>query len=522
MVHLGFPVPVQNSIRLFLTTVSARLAAALHLLMPPRPSSSHVYQPQTEKARLGKLSSLVPGLSLSARFAFAATIVLCNAMALLGGWVVSQIENGLERHAARSESAYVQTLFSPVLSLIASHGKDPAEIGRAVEEQLRLVPLWSSIAIWQSDGSILYRTDTHAPGGNTRMPREVTTAFSGEVVSSYQDRRLRAIYPEKHEPATRRTIYAPLHHSPSGEIIAVVEIVINADAFTAQLDSIRTRTWLVVGLTTLIMIGVLFSIVHRGSRRIEEQQEEITRRLDEEIRLKEINAELRERLEDANRRGIELGERQLRRNVTDLENGPVQLLALALLRMYELKPASSANDDAAHAREDVVNVITQATTGALREIREIAAGLSLPELERISSYEALERAVRAHEQATGTVVEMNFGSCPQHLPLPVTICLFRVVQEGLANAYMHAGARGQSVTCSSNESSVIVTVSDEGPGFSAEEALTQGSNLGLRRLQQLVESIAGKLIIQSSKDGGTQLIALFPDRGRPQTSEAHH
>ncbi len=462
-----------------------------------------------------KLATVLPGLSLSARFAFAAAVVLCNGMALLGGWVATQIEKGLSQNAAISESVYVQSLLAPIVPLLASQEKDARQIADAVDRILQPTPLWNrlkSVAIWLPDGSVVYSTDKGFMGRHYTLPSEIRDAFKDEVRTTLLDRRSRLLYPDKSHGGTLRIVYTPLHEKDNGKVIAVMEITSDADALEAQLDSIRKRTWIVVGIATLLMIGLLFGIVHSGSKKIEEQRSEIERRLDEEIRLGQLNKDLRERLQEANQRGIELGEEQLRRISSDLENGPVQLLALALLRMYELKPATDPNETASpHSVTEVVDVITRATTGAMRELREIASGLLLPELQRLSSGEALERAIRVHEQTTDTFVERNISSFPDDLPLPVTICIFRVVQEGLMNAYCHAGARGQSVTATREaDGAVAVAVSDDGPGFSAEEVLKPGSGLGLLWLKQRVESIGGTLTIRSAEEAGTRLMARFP------------
>ena len=459
-------------------------------------------------------SAILPGLSLSARFAFAAALVLCNGMALIGGWVVTQIERGLSQNAAASESVYIQNLLSPMAPFLPGAGKDNAQIASAIDNALQSTHIWSpstSIAIWLPDGVIAYSTDKSLIGRKYTLPSEVRNAFNNEVRTTVVDKRLRLLDPLKRDEETVRTVYTPLPEKDRSAVIAVVEIVTNADALKAQLNSIRKRTWIVVGVATLLMIGMLFGIVQRGSRTIEEQRLEIERRLDEEIRLGQVNKELSERLQEANRRGIELGEEQLRRISSDLENGPAQLLALALLRMYELKPDADQDErDASYSSANVVDAITRATAGAQRELREITSGLLLPELQRLSPYEAVERAIRAHEQTTGTFVERNISSLPEHLPLPVTICIFRLVQEGLMNAYCHAGALGQTVTGSYEEDSFVITVSDDGFGFSPEEALQPGSSLGLRWLRQRVESIGGTLTIQSAEDNGTQLSARFP------------
>jgi signal transduction histidine kinase len=179
--------------------------------------------------------------------------------------------------------------------------------------------------------------------------------------------------------------------------------------------------------------------------------------------------------------------------------------------MYELKPDEDEGEtNSFQSVADVVDVIARATSDAMKELRGIASGLPLPELQRFSSSEAVERAIRTHERTTGTVVERNISALPPDLPLPVSICIFRVVQEGLTNAYCHAGGLGQTITGSYEDDTVIITVSDEGPGFTPETALKPGSNLGLRWLRQRVESIGGTLTVQSAEGEGTQLIAQFP------------
>ena len=89
------------------------------------------------------LSSILPGLSLSARFGFAAAVVLCNGMALLGGWVGKQIEWGLVQNTAIAESVYLQSLFSPFVPLIAAHERTAAQIAVPIDNALQSTPLRS-------------------------------------------------------------------------------------------------------------------------------------------------------------------------------------------------------------------------------------------------------------------------------------------------------------------------------------------------------------------------------------------
>ena len=83
------------------------------------------------------------------------------------------------------------------------------------------------------------------------------------------------------------------------------------------------------------------------------------------------------------------------------------------------------------------SVIVQRTlkgTAFLRDMRQIAAGLRLPELERMSVRQVAERAVDAHVRHAGSQVELDVGEVPVETPLAVRIALYRALQELLSNA----------------------------------------------------------------------------------------
>ena len=66
--------------------------------------------------------------------------------------------------------------------------------------------------------------------------------------------------------------------------------------------------------------------------------------------------------------------------------------------------------------------------------------------------------------------------------------IFRIVQEGLANARKHAGARRAWVTIEQRGSRRLVTVRDDGVGFEGGET---EAGQGLRNMKLRAESIEG-------------------------------
>jgi|GEM_PF-4702645 hypothetical protein len=56
---------------------------------------------------------------------------------------------------------------------------------------------------------------------------------------------------------------------------------------------------------------------------------------------------------------------------------------------------------------------------ALGEVRAIATGLRLPELQPLTLSDVAERAVQAHERRSGTPVQLTPGDLPEEAPLAV-------------------------------------------------------------------------------------------------------
>jgi len=78
--------------------------------------------------------------------------------------------------------------------------------------------------------------------------------------------------------------------------------------------------------------------------------------------------------------------------------------------------------------------------------------------------------------------------------------LFRIVQEGLANARKHAGARTARVEIGTRAGARFVEVRDDGDGFEPDEG---GAGQGLANMRERAASIGGKLSLRTAPRHGT-------------------
>jgi len=96
------------------------------------------------------------------------------------------------------------------------------------------------------------------------------------------------------------------------------------------------------------------------------------------------------------------------------------------------------------------------------------------------------------------------------VPFPIKTCLYRFAQEGLNNAYRHAGGAGQALRASKDRDAIEIKVSDRGPGTMVAETFAGTGSQGLSGLKLRVESLGGTFWLQSSPGQGTTLSARLP------------
>jgi signal transduction histidine kinase len=142
---------------------------------------------------------------------------------------------------------------------------------------------------------------------------------------------------------------------------------------------------------------------------------------------------------------------------------------------------------------------------AIQEVRALASGLGLPELEGLRLDEVLVRVVNSHERRTGTKVKLTIADLPEQTELSVKITVYRIVQEALNNAFRHAGGAGQAVSAKCEAGRIQIEVSDQGPGFDVNQSIDWEQHLGLAGMRERVESLGGVFTVKSRIDHGSRV-----------------
>jgi signal transduction histidine kinase len=153
----------------------------------------------------------------------------------------------------------------------------------------------------------------------------------------------------------------------------------------------------------------------------------------------------------------------------------------------------------------------------MEQIRLLAQDLRPPALDAVGLNPTLEAFCRDFAKRTQLPIDYLGLGLPM-LPEAVTICLYRFLQEALTNVAKHACASQVCVTLRYEAETVSLSVEDDGRGFDRQARLSVlgwPMGIGLLGMQERLESLGGRLEIESQPGQGTRLVAHLPAGGIP-------
>lgn len=449
-------------------------------------------------------------MSLAQSFLCAAALVLVASMAVLGSWVSHRITASVLDTTGTATAAFLQTVVGPEIQMLGDDGVLPLEGRRRLDAVLHQASAHRgviSLKIWGTDGVLIYSSADPGSEGRRFGTDEVAHAAMGQIVARFDEIEAPESAGERSLGLTLIEVYAPLFRDGSDQVIAVGEAYENSETLAQQLRDSRRNTWIVVCLTTLVMLSVLYLIVQQGSDTISRQRRALQDQVAALERLAGQNEALHRRAEQSRLDANDANEALLGRIGQELHDGPIQILTLVMLRLSQF---FSGQSSPGARRIDQMHTLLDLTGSSIQELRILSVGLVLPEIDHLDAIAAVRLAVERHERLTSTRVGLDLDGVEGEVPGTLKVCLYRIVQEGLSNAYRHTGGAPQSVTLRSERDWLCVAVRDEGQGMAASSASAlSGSGLGLRGIRNRAQAFGGTVDILTGP-GGTEVRVRFP------------
>jgi two-component system sensor histidine kinase UhpB len=214
------------------------------------------------------------------------------------------------------------------------------------------------------------------------------------------------------------------------------------------------------------------------------------------------------RLEDERRRAssaaLTAQEEERARVARDLHDEVNQSLTGLLLRL-EAARAKAPPELAGELAETRV-----LATQAMEELLTLTRQLRPTALDDLGLKAALAGHVSELGKQTGVATSFEADGELGVVPGDVQLVVYRVAQEALANAFRHSGAENVQVRVRRDDGTVELSVSDDGRGFTFDQA-SQG--LGLAGMRERALLVNGDLQVESRPNIGTRVRLRVPIEG---------
>lgn len=399
-------------------------------------------------------------LSIANQFLLAASVVVFALMGGMGYFTALQVEKAALHAAGAGGAARMQTVVAPLIRRDDTGGFiwDDAFrngmkrlIGQGPEGQ-RI----ANIKVWLADGTLVFSAHAESVGERVMFPA-LASALAGETVLS------RTTLEKHHYTDTEKEeayleIYAPLITDPSGPVLLAGEVYLESAKLEASIAQSRGIAMATAFAASVPMLSLLYLIVRRGSRLIDEQRRSLRHSLENAMALSSENNRLRIVADNALLEAGKLNEKILDQIGADLHDGSLQVLTLVKLKLSDLAAEESGRPERRVSLAKALALVSS----VLEELRNLSSGLILPELESVTVNEAIELAVKRFLEITGSEVTF-IADDAETLRLPhLSICLYRFVLEGLMNSYRHAHGNRQFVRCTVRRERLYVSVVDVG------------------------------------------------------------
>ena len=320
-------------------------------------------------------------------------------------------------------------------------------------------------------------------------------------------------------------------------LVIVAAVIASAVAANPNLDlGDDPQAGVVLGLAVGITILVNVLMLQRRFRPLERLVDEMERAdlsrpgvspggpetiegPEEVQRLHRAFRRMLERLEAERRRAATVAlaaqEEERARVARDLHDEVNQSLTGLLLRLEALKKRASV--ELAYELEETKALANR----AMKELLILARALRPTALDDLGLKAALSALVADLGRESGMATSFEAAGDLTTMPMDVQLVTYRVAQEALSNATQHSEASAVRVATRRRDDGIELSVSDDGHGFTFDQA-TRGLGMGGMRERALL--VGGDLTVESRPEIGTRVRLFVPIRegdGNDSLSTTH-
>ncbi|MCI0349879.1 MAG: PAS domain S-box protein, partial [Acidobacteriales bacterium] len=213
-----------------------------------------------------------------------------------------------------------------------------------------------------------------------------------------------------------------------------------------------------------------------------------------------------EALSSVSRRLIQAQEKERMRIARELHDDINQRIAMLAVEVGRLRHTPP---DSRRELEQSLNAVQGRLAEISTELQAISHRLHSSKLDYLGLAAACKSFCTEFAERQSVTIDFAAEGIPEAVPQEVSICLFRVLQESLTNAFKHSRAERIEVRLHGVVGEIQLSIRDYGVGFDVNGAMN-GRGLGLISMRERVSLVNGAMLIASKPMGGTKISVRVP------------
>jgi signal transduction histidine kinase len=246
----------------------------------------------------------------------------------------------------------------------------------------------------------------------------------------------------------------------------------------------RTKRIWISGLLIILALSLLATYLHYS-------RAELRKSRDAQVRLSDhlVKAQEKERSRVASELHDDFSQR-------------LAVLAFGLQNTAETLPNSP------DALKQTLDEFTQSVCELGADLHSLSHRLHSSTLDTLGLVTGLKSLCKEFGTRQGIEIDFTSEDIPRSVSPEVSLCLFRITQEGLQNLKKHSGTNRAQLSLRHRGDRLFLSLCDEGIGFDPNRLETSG--LGILSMQGRARLLGGDFEIQSKPGKGTRIEAWVP------------
>lgn len=215
---------------------------------------------------------------------------------------------------------------------------------------------------------------------------------------------------------------------------------------------------------------------------------------------KELLHKLNQRKKDLQQlagRLLSVQEEERRRLARELHDDLAQRLAVLAIEAGKVR-SEGCSDEAAEMLQDVQDALISISEDVHRISRQLHPSI----IEDLGLEQALSSETHNFSRLEKIPVKLEYDIGSLDPSLDIAVSLFRITQESLRNIQKHAHAKSVSIQLVRENSSLLLTIKDDGRGFEPD-IVRNMPGLGLKSMRERIRLINGSISYISLPGQGT-------------------